>query len=254
MNDDDLTRLIRQGPPADTTFEPLTPEDIVTARPHSRRSRWTALRALGTVAATGIVAVAVVAGVMALRPTGNPSVGGPGPSPAPSVGPSLPAPSSTSVAAATPSPNPSPSVSTSASETPRPACEPARITASFANWQGAAGTDYSDITLRNTGTVGCSFGTVSVRIVDASGMVMAASTAADVPYSASKPLVLAAGASKVVAVRWANWCRPSFAGPAHVDLALGSHHLIGVPGGFYPQFAPPCNGPGMPGMTGLIAM
>ena len=255
MNDDDLTRLIRRGPPADPAFQPLTPEDIVDRRPASPRSGWSTVRAVGTVAATGIVAAAVVAAVIVLRPTGNPAVGGPpGGSPGTSVAPSLVAPSSTTAAAATPSPLVASSPPASSSPSQKPACDPARITASFANWNGAAGTDYSDITLRNAGSVACSFGDVSVRIVDTKGLVMAASGPSDVPYSASKPLVLAAGATKVVAVRWANWCGSSFAGPAHVDLALGSRHLTGIPGGFYPQFAPPCNGPGMPGMTGLVAM
>lgn len=173
------------------------------------------------------------------------------PTPAPTAAP-MPAPtaSPTHAPSRTPSPTSAPTPSPVAILTPQ-ACLGDDLAAQVMDWQGAAGTRFGTIRLRNTGTGSCIVsGTPELQLVDGQGKVFLDTVNLGNPASASpaKPVftLRAGGANSIYLMAGlTNYCGADPVAPVRFALViLGSGRVVAVaPAGVEITMAP-CNGAG----------
>ena len=219
------------------------------------------LRSLGQVVVAAAVVAIVVGGLFILPRylTGN--VGGPSAAIAPTPVPSLAV--QTSSPSAPPSPStalsPSPSAPPSPSASPSmvaaaQACQGSDLAAQVMDWQGAAGTRFGTVKVRNTGATGCLVsGTPGLQLIDGQGHVFVDSATLGEPASASPAvpvLTLQAGGadSAYLLVGLSNYCGADPATPIRLGLVLPANLgsvTATMANGVVLAMAP-CNGPGMP--------
>jgi len=219
------------------------------------------LRALIGIAAV----VAIAAGALFAFSTHQPgNVGGPPsatvvvPAPSPSAEPATSSPSPSPSPSRAPSASPTRSPSPTAASTPSPvavvtpkACPGGDLKAEVMDWQGAAGTRFGTVRLRNTGTGSCLVsGTPAIQLVDGHGTVFLDSANLGNPASASpaKPLftLRAGGASSLFLMAGlTNYCGADPVAPVRLALVLpaGLGRVVATaPAGVEITMAP-CNGP-----------
>lgn len=246
-----------QDGPVDAPGEIL--EAVVTALPSTPQRRaalrvpWRTAPVNGPfralIAAAAVVAIA--AGAILLVPRLLPGTVGGLPSPT-AESPSASAGASPSPSVEPPSPTaepPSPSISPTAAVAGD--CAGSDLAAELLDWQGAAGTRFGTIRVRNTGATSCLVaGTPGLRLIDGHGDVFLDSADLGNPASVSpaKPVftLRAGGADSVyLMVGLTNYCGPDPVVPVRLALVLpkglGPVIATGPAGGAISMA--PCNGP-----------
>jgi len=123
---------------------------------------------------------------------------------------------------------------------PQP-CAATDVAAFSGEWGPAAGTDYSEIVILNTGGFDCILPTgPAVELRDAQDAIVAsASELSQAPPS----VVIPAGATATVDLAFSDWCRSSPKLPLRADILIGAARVdivpLPVPGGSIP--VPNCN-------------
>jgi uncharacterized protein DUF4232 len=240
--------------PNRTTDRILDEWDAVasTARPpHGAPRRRGSLAGLASglgLAGAGILAAALVVGVIWLGGRISPGVGSPGPTP--------PAASQVAVAtsqapaspvAASPSPRPASHEPTKppASPTPPPesACAPTELTAKITSWEGAAGSRIADVTVKNSGSVACFLSQpAAVDLIDGTGRVLINGAG-----PGGSRVSLAPGGTATTLVEASNYCGTAPTAPVRVRFDLGAgHHLTADAPTPSDATVPPCNGSTVP--------
>ena len=159
-------------------------------------------------------------------------------SPSPTV-PASPSPSASHTESPSATTSAMPSASTSAGPV---ACAPADLSVANGQWEGAAGSRGTNLTVQNVSSAPCLIpGRALVALVDADHRQLVASP----PDSTVAPLVLSAGESAASDVLVGNVCGPAPAAPVALVVAfLGSTVESTGPPISSGDGLPPCNGPG----------
>ena len=263
-----VTAFLEDGPvhaPDGTLANILAAIPSLSQRRAAVRGPWRTSSMSGPFRALiGVAAVVAIAAgalfVLVSRQPGN--VGGPptatlaAPAPSPSAEQATPSPSPS--ASRAPSPAPTRSPAPTAAPTPTPvavvapkACLGSDLKADVMDWQGAAGTRFGTVRLRNTGTGSCLVsGTPAIQLVDGQGTVFLDSANLGNPASASpaKPVfTLRAGGSNAIFLMagLTNYCGADPVAPVRLALVLPAdlgRVVATAPAGVEITMAP-CNGP-----------
>lgn len=215
------------------------------------------VRGLLQVAAVVAVAAGAIVLLPRLVPDGAGSNGVIGASPSSTATSSAQA----TVAAAVPTPTPTAPVASpqaSAAVVPTQAspatCAATDLASELLDWQGAAGTRFGTVRVRNMGTADCLVsGTPGLQLIDGQGAVYLDSATLGGPASVSptKPVyTLRAGAtdSLYLLVGLQNVCMADPVAPVHLALVMPSNHgrVVGTEANGVSISMAPCNGPGQP--------
>ncbi len=140
----------------------------------------------------------------------------------------------------------------SASGASSTACTSDQLAATFAIWEGAAGSRMSAINLENVGTASCTLeGTPDIALLDPTGAEITSDvTFVDAPAEWAvngkpKPsgwpvVTLAPGDRALARLGWSNWCGSDPSPNWRLTLPGGGTADLGQ------ADPPPCNGPGQP--------
>jgi hypothetical protein len=225
--------------------------DISDARLYARSSSSRRSGLISLLAAAAVLAVAAVALGAWFSRTGD--IGAvPTASPSPTLAPS-------------PSPSPSPTPSPTAAPTPTPApnptvfgdCVPSDLSAQVIRWEGAAGSRFGTIALRNTGSLPCTVsGTPGMLLLDGSDKVFLDSANLGAPATATPatPVLTLqpAGANTIyLVIQLSNYCGTAPSLPVEAGLDLPGQpspggRVIAKPATAVVIDMAPCNGPGAP--------
>ena len=264
--DQQLSAWLEDGPvdaPADTLGNivaalPSLPQRRAATRVPWRISSMPAF-SRGLLGIAAVVAIAAGALIIfpGLQPGGVGGVRSPipttlSPTPSPTASP-LPTPTASSTA----EPTPSKSLPPTAEPTPSPAavspqaCLGGDLAAQVMDWQGAAGTRFGTVRLRNTGTGTCLVsGTPGLQLVDGQGTVFLDSANLGNPASASpaRPVFTLRGGgadSIYLMAGLTNYCGADPVAPVRLALVLPAslgRVVAAAPAGVEITMAP-CNGP-----------
>jgi hypothetical protein len=259
--DQRLSDFLEEGP-VDAPDEALdTVMAAVPTLPQRRaalRAPWRFLsmtgfsRTLVNLAAIAIIAVAVVILVPRLLPGG---VGAPvstaTTTPGASEGAATPSPEASASPAS--SPTPAPTTAPSVAVVPQP-CLGSDLAAELGDWQGAAGTRFGTIKVRDVGTADCTVsGTPGLQLVDGQGSVFLDSAnlgepATATPAGSTITLRAGTGDTAYLLVGLANYCGASPVAPVRIAVVLPASlgRVVATPASGVTVEMAPCNGPGAP--------
>jgi hypothetical protein len=214
-------------------------------RPESpaRRSAMTNRLPLGTLTGASLVIVAIaVAAIVFGRPGPVPTAGA-SPSAlavaaasAPTSEPSGPPAASTAPASAIPAATPTPAPTIAP-------CDPAVLAARITLWEGAAGSRFANVELKNTGSSDCVLADRSrPELVGGDGTVLIDGKA----ITTSHRLVMSPGVVHTTAVGVSNYCGATPVPPVTVAFVFADGEVKATPVSPTDATVPPCNGAGVP--------
>ena len=202
-----------------------------------------------SLAGAGVLAAALVLGVVYLGGRIAPSVGALGTVSPPASAPSNP---SQAAIAATPVPShvaPSHPVasrapsSNPATPPPTPTCSPDVLSARITAWDGAAGSRIADVKVTNTSAVACILPEpASLALRDGSGRTLISGSG-----PAGAAATVPAGSSVTTLVQTSNYCGAAPVAPVTIRFDLGGgHRVTAEPPTPNDATVPPCNGSTVP--------